>query len=153
MEKQNVTKSFSSVMYYLIGTLGSCRERRTMTKKRCSAESLNNGCKELITSNKILKKSKYTERLTRRNNHKLVTSIEFILQYLQTSDLHANLERSWKLKLCQRQRGIWPSMSMWQRIMLFVIYSHLFLKTVIKKKKSSSEKENYISRILLYFGR
>lgn len=153
MEKQNVTKSFSSVMYYLIGTLGSCRERRTMTKKRCSAESLNNGCKELITSNIILKKSKYTEGLTRRYNHKLVTSLEFILQYLQTSDLHANLERSWKLKLCQRQRGIWPSMSMWQRIMLFVIYSHLFLKTLIKKKKSSSEKENYISRILLYFGR
>lgn len=153
MEKQNVTKSFSSVMYYLIGTLGSCRERRTMTKKRCSAESLNNGCKELITSNIILKKSKYTEGLTRRYNHRLVTSFEFVLQYLQTSDLHANLERSWKLKLCQRQRGIWPSMSMWQRIMLFVIYSHLFLKTLIKKKKSSSEKENYISRILLYFGR
>lgn len=153
MEKQNVTKSFSSVMYYLIGTLGSCRERRTMTKKRCSAESLNNGCKELITSNIILKKSKYTEGLTRRYNHRLVTSFEFVLQYLQTSDLHANLERSWKLKLCQRQRGIWPSMSMWQRIMLFVIYSHLFLKTLIKKKKSSSEKENYISRMLLYFGR
>lgn len=36
----------------------------------------------------------------------MVTSLEFIVQYLQASDLHANLERSRKLKLCQRPRAM-----------------------------------------------